>query len=81
MPSTTLCFGGPVSPGLTLGPSRRGTGDPCYRVIGAAIWRTSLLRTGPVTARITKTAPDTVGAEAWGPGASEFLDGLPAAGP
>ncbi|MGW0162719.1 DNA-3-methyladenine glycosylase family protein [Mycobacterium sp. NPDC003323] len=78
MPSTTLSFSGPVSPGLTLAPLRRGTGDPCYRAIGTDIWRTSLLRSGPVTARIAKTSPDTVECEAWGAGAAEFLDDLPA---
>jgi 3-methyladenine DNA glycosylase/8-oxoguanine DNA glycosylase len=47
-------------------------------MIGADIWRTSLLGTGPVTARITKSAPETVDCEAWGAGAAEFLDRLPA---
>lgn len=35
------------------------------------------MRTGPVTARITKMATDTVECEAWGAGASELIDGLP----
>lgn len=78
MPSTTLRFDGPVSPGLTLSPLRRGAGDPCFRVLGADTWRTSLLPSGPVTARITKTAPDTVECEAWGAGAEEFIDRVPA---
>lgn len=78
MPSATLTFGGPVSPGLTLAPLRRGSGDPCFQIIGTDTWRTSLMRTGPVTARIAKTAIDTVECEAWGSGAAEFLDGLPA---
>ncbi|MGU3502672.1 DNA-3-methyladenine glycosylase family protein [Mycobacterium sp. C31M] len=77
MPSATLKFSGPVSPGATLGPLRRGSGDPCFRTIGADIWRTSWMRTGPVTARITKTATDTVECEAWGAGAPELIDGLP----
>jgi 3-methyladenine DNA glycosylase/8-oxoguanine DNA glycosylase len=33
---------------------------------------------GPVTARITKSAPDTVECEAWGTGATEFTETLPA---
>lgn len=33
---------------------------------------------GPVTARISKSGLDTVDCEAWGDGAAEFLDGLPA---
>jgi 3-methyladenine DNA glycosylase/8-oxoguanine DNA glycosylase len=70
---------GPASPGLTLSPLRRGGGDPSYHVAGdGAIWRTSLMRSGPVTARITKSAPNTVDCEAWGTGATEFAETLAA---
>ncbi|WP_396917633.1 DNA-3-methyladenine glycosylase family protein [Mycolicibacterium sp.] len=79
MPSTSVVFPGPVSPGLTLAPLRRGGGDPCYRSApDGAIWRTSAMPSGPVTARISKSGLDTVDCEAWGDGAAEFLDGLPA---
>ena len=75
----TISFPGPVSPGHTLAPHRRGPGDPCFQIDGdGAIWRTSLARSGPVTARINRTAPDTVSCEAWGDGAEEFLANLPA---
>lgn len=75
----TLTFPGPVSPGLSLAPLRRGPGDPCFQVgADGAIWRTSLRDSGPVTARITRSAPDTVICQAWGEGAAEFLDALPA---
>ncbi|MCV7174412.1 DNA-3-methyladenine glycosylase family protein [Mycolicibacterium sphagni] len=75
----TLCFPGPVSPGLTLAPQRRGPGDPCYQLdADRAIWRTSLQASGPVTARIHRTAPDTVGCQAWGEGADEYVEALPA---
>jgi 3-methyladenine DNA glycosylase/8-oxoguanine DNA glycosylase len=53
----TLRFPGPVSPGHTLAPQRRGPGDPCLQIVDGVIWRTSLQRSGPVTARITRTAP------------------------
>ena len=77
--SAEVVFAGPASPGLTLSPLRRGRADPCYHdAADGAIWRTSLLRTGPVTARITRLARDAVGCEAWGPGAVEFTDTLPA---
>ncbi|MCW1957499.1 MAG: DNA-3-methyladenine glycosylase 2 family protein [Mycobacterium sp.] len=76
--SRTLGFPGPVSPGHTLAPHRRGPHDPCFRVVDQAIWRTSLQRSGPVTARIVRTAADTVECEAWGAGAQEFCDALPA---
>lgn len=78
MATASVVFDGPASPGLTLAPLRRGGGDVCFRTAAdGAIWRTSLMRTGPVTARIGKTAPDTVECEAWGDGTAEFLDGLP----
>lgn len=75
----TLSFPGPASPGLTLAPQRRGPGDPCYQLdADRAIWRTSLQNSGPVTARIRRTAPNTVTCQAWGDGADEFVEALPA---
>jgi len=75
----TLRFPGPASPGLTLRPQRRGPGDPCFQVdADRAIWRTSLQGSGPVTARIHRTAPDAVACQAWGDGADEFVEALPA---
>ena len=76
--SRTLAFPGPVSPGHTLAPHRRGPHDPCFRVLDGAIWRTSLQLSGPVTARITRTGTDTVDCQAWGQGAQEFCENLPA---
>jgi 3-methyladenine DNA glycosylase/8-oxoguanine DNA glycosylase len=74
-----VVFGGPASPGLTLSPLRRGSGDPCYQLLAdGAIWRTSLQISGPVSARITRTGRDAVEAEAWGDGAAEFIENLPA---
>ena len=35
------------------------------------------MASGPVTARITKSAPETVECEAWGDGAAEFVDAAP----
>jgi len=73
----TLTFPGPASPGPTLTPHRRGPYDPCFQVVDGAIWRTSLQRSGPVTACITRTAPDAVQCQAWGDGAEEFVENLP----
>jgi 3-methyladenine DNA glycosylase/8-oxoguanine DNA glycosylase len=74
----SITFGEPARPLATLAPLRRGRGDPCF-VIAAdgAIWRTSLMASGAVTARITKSAPHVVDCEAWGDGAAEFADSLP----
>ncbi|UNB52370.1 DNA-3-methyladenine glycosylase [Mycolicibacterium sp. YH-1] len=74
----TVAFSGPASPTLTLSPLRRGPGDPCFQLADGAIWKTSLQTSGPVSARILKTGRDTVECEAWGDGAAEFVDGLPA---
>ena len=75
----TVTFAGVVSPGLSLFPLRRGPRDPCFQVgDDGAIWRTSLLGSGPVTARISRAAPNAVECTAWGSGAEEFLDALPA---
>ena len=76
---TSVEFAGPVSPAFTLSPLRRGGGDPCYLVAAdGAIWRTSLMRTGPVSARIVRSGIHTIGCEIWGSGAEEFADGFPA---
>ena len=62
-----------------MAPLRRGPGDPCYQISGdGAIWRTSLLPSGPVTARISRASTNAVDCTAWGSGAIEFLDALPA---
>jgi 3-methyladenine DNA glycosylase/8-oxoguanine DNA glycosylase len=77
--SVSVAFDGPANPGLTLTPLRRGRGDPCYHdAADGAIWRTTLMRTGPVTARFTRSAPDRIDCEAWGCGAAEFIETLPA---
>jgi 3-methyladenine DNA glycosylase/8-oxoguanine DNA glycosylase len=71
-------FAHPVDVAAVLFPLRRGSGDPCFQHgADGVIWRTTLLASGPVTARITKSAPDTVDCEAWGDGSREFADTLP----
>jgi len=75
----TLKFPGPVSPGHTLAPHRRGPHDPCFQIdTDGSIWRTSLQSSGPVTCRIYRTATDAVSCQAWGAGAEEFVDAFPA---
>ncbi|MCV7318090.1 3-methyladenine DNA glycosylase [Mycolicibacterium confluentis] len=68
-----------MSPGATLAPWRRGPLDPTFQITpDRAIWRTSLLASGPVTARITRSGVTAVRVQAWGPGASQFLAEVPA---
>ncbi|MGW8781936.1 DNA-3-methyladenine glycosylase family protein [Streptomyces sp. NPDC055796] len=69
-----------VDLGLTLGPLRRGPGDPTFRTTpDGSVWKTSRTPQGPATLRVA-LAPGTgtARAEAWGPGAEWMLDGLPA---
>jgi 3-methyladenine DNA glycosylase/8-oxoguanine DNA glycosylase len=75
----TVTFSGAASFGHTLAPLRRGPRDPCFRLPGdGTIWRTSLLPSGPVTARISRAAAEAAHCVAWGGGAQEFLETLPA---
>lgn len=77
--SRIITFAGPVSPGLTLAPLRRGPADPCFQITpDGAVWRTSRPASGPVTARIIRSGPDAVDCTAWGDGAEEFLEAAPA---
>jgi len=78
----TVTFPGAAGFWNTLAPLRRGPRDPCFRLAGdGTIWRTSLLASGPVAAKISAhhtVAPDVVQCEAWGGGAEEFVEMLPA---
>jgi len=68
-----------VAAALTLASLGRGRRDPCHRVTGdGAVWRTSRTQTGPVTYRVAQRGPSEIDASAWGPGAAELIDGLPA---
>ncbi len=62
---------------LTLAPHRRGAGDPAFAITpDGAVWRASTTPDGPGTLRVLRRG-DAIEAEAWGPGASWLLDGLP----
>jgi len=76
--SASVAFGGPINPAMTLSPLRRGPGDPTYAMVDGVIWKTALMPSGPVTARIGNSARDVVDCEAWGSGATEFVEKLPA---
>ncbi len=74
----SVAFEGPVSPAMTLSPLRRGPGDPTYQVVDGAIWKTTSMPSGPVSARISTSSPNVVDCEVWGSGATEFVERLPA---
>ncbi len=70
--------GGPLDLGLTLGPLRRGPGDPAFRTTAdGSVWRACRTPDGPGTLRIAARGGEVEG-EAWGPGAGWLLDRLPA---
>ena len=64
--------------GLTLGPLGHGPGDPTFhRAADGSVWRTSLLRSGPVTQRFVPAGPHDVVVHHWGDGAREAAEALP----
>jgi 3-methyladenine DNA glycosylase/8-oxoguanine DNA glycosylase len=76
--STTWRPALPVDVGRTLAPLSRGRGDPTQqRAADGALWRTSLMRTGPVSYRLAQRGLHEVHCAAWGPGAQELVAGLP----
>ena len=68
---------GPVSIRLTLGPLRRGPGDPCLRFTTDGAWRVTRTPEGPATTHIRAVAGE-VTVRAWGPGADWALEAAPA---
>jgi 3-methyladenine DNA glycosylase/8-oxoguanine DNA glycosylase len=76
VPTASVVLNGPACLSQTLSPLRRGGQDPTFQTVDGVIWRTSLMRTGPATARLSATA-HAVECEAWGNGAAEFIDLLP----
>ena len=70
--------GRPVDLAATLGPLRRGTGDPAHRFDPTGrFWWAARTPDGPGTIAIAAAGP-SVTAEAWGPGAEWLLERLPA---
>lgn len=71
--------GRPVDLVATLGPLRRGSGDPTVRVdTDGAWWRATRTPAGPASTRLrVRPASGEVHGEAWGPGADWALEHLP----
>ena len=72
----------PVDVGLTLRPLQRGAADPCVRVTGRRAWLTRRTRSGAAALLVEGPAspflPGSVRARAWGPGAQEAVEQVPA---
>jgi hypothetical protein len=77
MPSRFVPTPARIDLALTLGPLRRGSGDPTMRVARGQVWRASRTPDGPVTIRFAE-ADGGIQAEAWGLGAAWTLDRAPA---
>ena len=73
----TVTFAAPLDARRTWSILQRGGGDPAFRHLGATMWRTSRMETGPVTVAVEQTDSRTVEADAWGSGAEEMLATLP----
>ena len=70
--------GWPCPVGRILGQSRRGAGDPTYRIDGSRHWRGLRTPEGPTSLLVEpRPAEAVVEARAWGPGAAWALDSLP----
>jgi 3-methyladenine DNA glycosylase/8-oxoguanine DNA glycosylase len=68
----------PLDIAMLLGPLRRGAGDPTYRrEPTGATWLAANTSAGVGTLCVRRAGKE-VAASAWGPGAAELLDGVPA---
>lgn len=70
------CPSGPLDLLRTVAPLRRGGGDPTFRVVDGAVWRTTLTPAGAATLRLS-AQDGVVRARAWGPAADQVLAGVP----
>ncbi len=68
--ATSLGLAGPLDLEATLGPMRRGRGDPTMTLATREAWRATVTPEGPATLHLmTAPAAGALRAEAWGPGA------------
>ena len=74
--SRRILLAAPIDLGLTIGPLRRGAGDPVTRVGRATAWRATRTPAGPATERI-EIVPGGAVVTAWGPGAGWLLEAAP----
>ncbi len=72
--SRTLEFARGVDLVRTMAHGRMGSGDPCLRVVGTAVWRATRTPIGLATERVSLIDRHTVQVDAWGPGADWLLE-------
>lgn len=77
MPTRTILLERPLDLVLTLGPHRRGTGDPTMRLGARTAVRATRTDDGPATVALAMQGR-VLRVEAWGPGADRALDMAPA---
>jgi 3-methyladenine DNA glycosylase/8-oxoguanine DNA glycosylase len=69
----------PVDVVVTLARLAHGRTDPTFRrTADGALWRTTRPASGPATLRLVQRGPHRVDAQAWGPGAGQALESVPA---
>ena len=67
----------PISLRLTLGPLRRGGGDPTMRIGADGVWRATRTPVGTVTTHVTSDGRGGLTMLAWGDGSEWALDAFP----
>ncbi len=77
MPTRLLAPSPPIDLGRTLGPLRRGPGDPTFRLAGGEHWRATRTPQGPGTMRLSARG-EGIEVEAFGPGADWLIEHAPA---
>ncbi|MFL5726052.1 MAG: DNA-3-methyladenine glycosylase family protein [Chloroflexota bacterium] len=77
MPRLTLHLDRPLDLERTLSPHRRGLHDPQMRLAGEHVIRSTRTPDGPATVELRRVG-DSLGVEAWGPGADRALAAVPA---
>ncbi len=72
--SRTLEFEHPLDLVRTMAHGRMGAGDPCLRVAGTTVWRSTRTPLGLATQRLELVNRHAVQVDAWGPGAEWLLE-------
>jgi 3-methyladenine DNA glycosylase/8-oxoguanine DNA glycosylase len=74
----TFPVAGPLDLRLTLGPLRRGGGDPSCRIGPDGLWRATHTPCGPATVQVRRAGAGSIAVTAWGEGAAWAVETAPA---